>query len=104
MEVPTGRKHWVLCQDHHLPDNGAKGKSEARAGVKAMGKQTWVPISILGCLLQKGKVSWSGIMMPSISIRAVHSPRLSSNRKQKMVQKADRGKSETTSVKTRNTK
>lgn len=57
-----------------------------------------------GCLLQKGKVSWSVKRLPSMNMRLEHIPRVSSNRKKRTIQKPDPGNSEMTSVKIRNRK
>jgi hypothetical protein len=61
-------------------------------------------MSNLGCLLQKGKVSWSVKTLPSMNMRLEHNPRVSSNRKKRTIQKPDPGNSEMTSVKIRNRK
>lgn len=51
---------------------------------------------VLGCLLKKKRVSWSGMMMPSVDVTMAHKLRLSSSRKKSTVQKDDPGSREMT--------
>lgn len=97
-EAPTGGSIRSASGSDIWEKMGLKGdpKPGLVLGLREARSKVEEPVRVLGCLLKKKKVSWSGMMMPSVDVTMAHKLRLSSSRKKSTVQKDDPGSREMT--------